>query len=125
MKTGGFFTKMRSMRIVIVLLALLLAYGAVSYSPQAATPDNLHSVDLGGVTGTTNNTVLAYGRYVLIAPFWPSTGIAENGDIDPSLLDNDSVYMIDTKKPDSPPIRKRLKSLDSKTVYFPSKVAFD
>jgi hypothetical protein len=124
------FTKMRSMRIVIVLLALLLSYGAVSYSPQAATPDNLHSVDLGGVTGTTNNTVLAYGRYVLIAPFWPSTGIAENGDIDPSSLDNDSVYMIDTKKPDAPPIRKKLSSVNSKrgvleTVYFPSRIAFD
>jgi hypothetical protein len=124
MKTGGLFSKLRSMRMIVLFLALLLAYGAVSYSPHAATPNNLHSVDLGGVTGATNNTILAYGRYVLIAPFWPSTGIAENGDIDPSLLDNDSVYMIDTKKPDAPPIRKKLRSRDS-TVYFPSRIAFD
>jgi len=125
MKTRGLFSKLRSMRIIGVFLALLLAYGAVSYSPQAATPSSLHSIDLGGVTGATNNTIVAYGRYVLIAPFWPSTGIAENGDIDPSLLDNDSVYMIDTEKPDAPPIRKKLSSWDSKTVYFPSKIAFD
>jgi hypothetical protein len=129
METDGLFSKLRSMRMIVLFLALLLAYGAVSYSPHAATPNNLHSIDLGGVTGATNNTILAYGRYVLIAPFWPSTGIAENGDIDPSLLDNDSVYMIDTKKPDAPPIRKRLSSRDSKlgpnTVYFPSRIAFD
>jgi hypothetical protein len=124
MKTGGLFSKLRSMRIIVLFLALLLAYGVVSYSPHAATPNNLHSVDLGGVTGATNNTILAYGRYVLIAPFWPSTGIAENGDIDLSLLDNDSVYMVDTKKPDAPPIRKRLSSRDS-TVYFPSRISFD
>lgn len=130
MKTRGLFSKLRRMRIIVVFLALLLAYGAISYSPQAATPNSLHSIDLGGVTGAINNTTLVYGRYVLIAPFWPSTGIAENGDIDPSLLDNDFVYMIDTKKPDAPPIRKKLSSWDSqlgapKTVYFPSRISFD
>ena len=130
MKKSGLFSKLRGMRIIVVFLALLLAYGALSYSPQAATPNSLHSVNLGGVTGATNNTILAYGRYVLIAPFWPSTGIAENGDLDPSLLDNDSVYMIDSGKPDAPPIRKRLTWWDSKlnaskTVYFPSRIAFD
>src|SRR6266851_4815048 len=130
MKTCGLFSKLRGMRIIIVFLALLLACAAVSYSPQAATPNNFHSVDLGGVTGVTNNTILAYGKYVLIAPFWPSTGIAENGDLVVPLLDNDSLYMIDTKKPDASPIRKKLTSWDlklgaSKTVYFPSRIAFD
>ena len=130
MKTRGLFSKLRGMRIILVFLALLLAYGAVSYSPQAATPDSLHSVDVGGVTGATNNTILAYGKYVLIAPFWPSAGIAENGELDLSLLDNDSVYMIDTTKPNAPPIRKQLSSWDSslgapKIVRFPSKIVFD
>jgi hypothetical protein len=80
MDTGGLFKRMRSMRIVIVLLALLLAYGAVSYSPRASTSLPIYSVGLGGVTGAANNTVLAFGRYVLVAPFWPSKGVAENGD---------------------------------------------
>lgn len=130
MKTRGLFNELRSMRIIVVFLALLLAYGTVSYSPRAATRDSLHTVDLGGVTGATNNTILAYNRFVLIAPFWPSTGIAENGNIDISLLDNDSLYMIDAKKPDAAPIRKQLSSWDlkagaPKTVYFPSKIQFD
>ncbi len=129
MNTGGLFKRMRSMRIVIVLLALLLAYGAVSYSPRAATALPTYSVALGGVTGAANNTVLAYGRFVLVAPFWPSKGVDENGEIDLTQLDNSFLYVIDTKKPNSEPLAKEL-TFDSKlgaakTVYFPSKVVFD
>jgi hypothetical protein len=130
MNTGGLFKTMRSMRIVIVLLALLLAYGAVSYSPRASTSLPIYSVGLGGVTGAANNTVLAFGRYVLVAPFWPSKGVAENGELDLTQLDNSFIYVIDTKKPTSPPFSKELTAWDSKlnaakTVYFPSKVVFD
>ena len=130
MNTGGLFKRMRSMRIVIVLLGLLLAYGAVSYSPRASTSLPIYSVGLGGVTGATNNTVLAFGRYVLVAPFWPSKGVAENGELDLTQLDNSFIYVIDTKKPNSSPMSKELTAWDSKldaakTVYFPSKVVFD
>jgi hypothetical protein len=130
MDTHGLFSKVRRLRIIVVFLSLLLAYGAVTYSPQAATPANLYSVSLGGVSGAANNTILAYGRYVLIAPFWPSTGLAENGDLDFSQLDNNSLYVIDTKKPNASPLSKKLSSPDSragvpKTVYFPSRILFD
>lgn len=130
MNTGGLFKTMRSMRIVIVLLALLLVYGAVSYSPRAATSLPIYSVGLGGVTGAANNTVLAFGRYVLVAPFWPSKGVAENGELDLTQLDNSFIYVIDTKKPNSQPMSKELTAWDSKldaakTVYFPSRVVFD
>jgi hypothetical protein len=130
MDTRGLLSKVRRMRVVVVFLSLLLVYGAVTYSPQAATPAKLYSVSLGGVTGAANNTILAYDRYILIAPFWPSTGLAENGDLDFSQLDNDSLYVIDTKKPDAPPLSKKLSSSDptagaSKTIYFPSRILFD
>lgn len=130
MDTRGLFSKMRGMRIVVVFLALLLAYGAVSYSPQAASSTKLYSIDIGGVTGATNNTILAFGRYVVIAPFWPSKGVAENGDLDLAELDNDSLYVVDSKKPDTPPISRKLTFWDSElgapnTVYFPSRVLFD
>src|SRR3989442_5611900 len=122
MNTHQLFRKMRSMRIIVVFLALLLAYGAVTYSPQAATPTRLVTIGLGGVTGATNNTILAYGRYVLIAPFWPSTGLAENGDLDFSRLDNHSLYVIDTRKPDATPLSMDLSAWDlklgaQKTIY--------
>jgi hypothetical protein len=127
---GQIFKNLRSMRIVVVLLALLMAYGAISYSPRAASSIPTYSIGLEGVTGVTNNTVLAYGRYLLVAPFWPSKGIDENGDLDVSLLDNSVLYVFDTKKPGAQPLTKQLTSGDpsspgSKTVYFPSKVVFD
>lgn len=130
MNTSRLLNKMRNMRIVVVLLVLLLGYGAVAYSPQAATPIQLYSVNLGGVTGVANNTVLAFDRFLLVAPFWPSTGVDDNGDLDLTKLDNRFLYVVDTKKPNSPVLFKELSAWDSKqgaakTIYFPSKVVFD
>jgi hypothetical protein len=130
MNPGDLLKRMRRMRIVIVLMALLLAYGAVSFSPRAATTLPVVSVALGGITGTTNNTVLAFGRYILVAPFWPSKGVAENGDLELSELDNSTVYVIDTKRPNVKALSKQLITGDGtpgsgKTVYFPTRVVFD
>jgi hypothetical protein len=118
------------MRILIVLLALLLTFGTVTYSLRAENPLQVYTINLGGVTGATNNTVLAYGRYILIAPFWPSSGVADNGDLDLTQLDNRFLYVIDTKKPNSDPLKLDLSSAVSqkgivKTIYFPTKVVFD
>src|SRR6185369_5340329 len=130
MKKRGMLSLFRRMRILVVLLALLLTYGTVSYTLRAANPIQVYAINLGGVTGATNNTVLAYGRYILIAPFWPSSGVAENGDLDLSQLDNKYLYIIDTKKPSNEPLRLNLTSDVSqkgtvKTIYFPTKVLFD
>ncbi len=130
MNTSRLLNKMRSMRIVVVLLVLLLGYGAVAYSPQAATPIQLYSVNLGGVTGVANNTVLAFDRFLLVAPFWPSAGVGDNGDLDLTKLDNKFIYVVDTKKPNDAVLSKELSAWDSKqgaakTIYFPSKVVFD
>lgn len=130
MKKRGLLNAMRKMRILVVLLALLLTYGTVTYSLRAANPIQVYAINLGGVTGATNNTVLAYGRYILIAPFWPSSGVAENGDLDLDQLDNRFLYVIDTKKPNNEPLKLNLTSDVSqkgivKTIYFPTKVLFD
>ena len=130
MNKRGLSNRIRRMRILIVLLALLVTYGTVTYSLRAASPIQVYAINLGGVTGATNNTVLAYGRYILIAPFWPSSGVSENGDLDLEKLDNRFLYVIDTKKPNSDPLKQNLTSDVSqkgtpKTVYFPTKVLFD
>jgi hypothetical protein len=130
MNKRGLFNRMRKMRIFVVLLALLLTYGTVTYSLRAANPIQVYAVNVGGVTGATNNTVLAYGRYILIAPFWPSSGVAANGNLDLTQLDNRFLYVIDTKKPNSDPLKFDLTSAVSqkgtaKTIYFPTKVLFD
>jgi hypothetical protein len=125
MKTGGLFKRMRQLRIVVVLLALLLAYGTVSYSLRASSLP-IYSVDLGGVAGSTNNTALAYGRFVLVAPFWPTKGIDVSGELDLTQLDNNFIYVVDTKKPTSKPVAKELAAGNgAKTIYFPTRVKFD
>ncbi|HSB08260.1 MAG TPA: hypothetical protein VLM38_02020 [Blastocatellia bacterium] len=74
--------------------------------------------------------VLVFGRYVLVAPFAPSQGVMENGDLDLEQLDNDLLYLIDTKKPNSPAISKELKTWNPRSgkfnkVFYPSRVVFD
>jgi len=130
MNMRGLFKGIQSTRIFVVLLVLLLTYGTVSYSLRAASSLPIYSVPLGGVTGATNNTVLAYGRFLLVAPYWPSTGVADNGDLDISKLDNNLIYVLDTKKPNSTPLSKELTAWDTKldsakTVYFPTRLVFD
>jgi hypothetical protein len=128
MDMRGLFKRIPSMRMFVALLVLLLVYGTVSYSLRAASSLPIYSVPLGGVTGATNNTLLAYGRFVLVAPFWPSKGVEDNGDLDISQLDNNVIYVLDTKKPNSTPFSKTLTSSDAdpaKTVYFPTRVVFD
>lgn len=130
MNTRGLFNRIRRMRIFIVLLVLLLTYGTVNYSLRAANPIQVYAINLGGVTGATNNTVLAYGRYILVAPFWPSKGVAESGELDLTQLDNRYLNVIDTKKPNSDPLTFDLTSAVSqkgtaKTIFFPTKVLFD
>lgn len=130
MKKRGLFDSIRRMRILVVLVALVLTYGTVSYSLRAANPIQVYAINLGGVTGATNNTVLAYGRYILIAPFWPSSGVDENGNLDLEKLDNRFLYVIDTKKPNNEPLKQNLTSDAlqkgiAKTIYFPTKVLFD
>jgi hypothetical protein len=121
---------MRRARIVVLFVTLLLVYGVVSYPRSADTRmKQLYSIGLGGITGTANNTVLVFGRYVLVAPFAPTKGIAENGDLDLDQLDNFSLYLVDAKKPNSPLIRKDLSGWNStsgsKTVFFPTRVVYD
>jgi hypothetical protein len=123
-------TKMRRARICVLFISLLLVFGVVSYPRSADTKlKQLYSIGLGGVTGTANNTVLVFGRYVLVAPFAPTKGITETGDVNLSELDNSALYLIDVKKPTDPPITKNLTGWDasdtSRTVFFPSRVAYD
>ena len=131
MSTSGLLGQIRRARIVVLFVALLLVFGVVSYPRSADTRmKQLYSIGLGGVTGAANNTVLVFGRYVLVAPFAPTKGISDDGYLDLDNLDNSSLYLVDAKKPTSPLITKDMSGWDptpghSKTVFFPTRVAYD
>jgi hypothetical protein len=116
------------MRITILAIVLAILMGAGTYSPLAATPWKISSVELPGVTGVTNNVAFAYDRYVLIAPYAPTKPVEDNNDL--SQLDNSFIYLVDTKKPSEGAQSFELKSYDPtdtqrKTVYYPSRILFD
>lgn len=113
----------------MLFVALVLVYGVVSYPRSAATSIKLYSIGLDGVTGAANNTALVFGRYVLVAPFAPTTGVTDDGYLDIDNLNNSLLYLVDAKKPGAPLITKDMKGWDatpgSKTVFFPTRVAYD
>src|SRR5215216_933089 len=128
MSIKGSFSKSRSKRITVLVISLAILMVASTYSPLAATPWKISSVELAGATGVTNNVAFAYDRYVLIAPYAPTNPVEDNNDV--KQLNNCFMYLIDTKKPAEGVQSFELKSYDAtdtqrKTVYYPSKVLFD
>ena len=112
----------RSLMVQALALAILLIGICVNPS-RSYMIDSLPKVDnisLPGANGATNNTVFAFDRYAIVAPFGPSSdsAIAEGDDLD--KFDNNIIYLFDTKRPDSGPKTGKLNN-----CYFPTKVAFD
>jgi hypothetical protein len=128
MKRQRLFSKNRRTKLAILAITLATLLGVNTYSPLAATPWKVASVDLPGASGVSNNVALAYDRYVMIAPYASSKAVEDNHDL--SQLDNCYVYLIDTKKPSEGPQRVKLAANDStdslgKVVFYPSRVLFD
>ena len=101
-----------------VLMVLLI--GLCATPSKSSLQDRLPSdnVSLPGVHGATNNTVHAFDRYVIVAPFAPTGDIGDGSDL--SKFDNHYLYLFDTKKPENGP-----RLADLKVCYFPTKVKFD
>jgi hypothetical protein len=128
MKRQRLFSKGRSMRFAILAMTLATLLGVNSYTPHAATPWKISSVEMPGASGVSNNVAFAFDRYVLIAPYAPSKPVEDN--LDRSQLDNCFLHLIDTKKPSEGAAKVRLAASDSKgsegkVVYYPSRVWFD
>lgn len=115
--------KSRSIRLTVLAVTVAALLAANSYSPLAATPWKISSVELAGVSGVNNNLAFAFDRYVLIAPYAPSKPVEDN--LDPSQLDNSFINLIDTKKPSDGLVKQKLADAQGKTVYYPSRLLFD
>ena len=101
-----------------VLAILLIGLCAVpSKSSLIDTMPN-DNVPLPGVHGAANNTVYAFDRYIIVAPFAPTINVEDGDNL--SEFDNHYLYLFDTKKPGSDP-----KVADLEICYFPTRVVFD
>ena len=118
------FGRRKSMRLAIIMLALMAMLGMPVTSSLASGSWKVSEVTLPGVNGESNNVAFAFDRYVLVAPYAPSNPIAEDADL--SALDNHFLQLFDTKKPFASPVSISLQTLSSgKTVYYPTRVLFD
>jgi hypothetical protein len=114
----------KSMRLAIIVLALTAMLGMPSNSSLASTPWKVSEVPLPGVSGESNNVAFAFDRYVLVAPYAPSNPVADDGDL--SSLDNNVLYLFDTKKPSAGAQSIKLETLSGgKAVFYPTRVLFD
>ena len=110
----------RSLIVQALVLAVLLI-GLCANPSRSYMIDSLPKIDnvsLPGAHGGTNNTVFVFDRYAIVAPFGTSKNIGDEESLD--NLDNNLIYLYDTKKPDSSP-----KTGNLNNCYFPTKVAFD
>ncbi len=106
------------MRLLVITLVVALS-GIVSYSESENSPLRVSRVELPGVNGSLNNFASAFGRYEFISPYAPSTP-DDQEEIDISELDNNVVYLIDSKKPGKEPI-----VLSLGNCYFPTRILYD
>lgn len=117
MKIGQSHIKSRKVRTLIAFLLVVGLLGGASISSFDAEGLNIKTVDLKGVTGAANNLVYVFDRYMIIAPFAPEKAQGEDDGL--ADLDNNKLYVIDTKKPDS-----SIQSVDL-GCYYPSKLIYD
>ena len=105
-------------RLLVITLVLALG-GIVSYSGSDDSPVQVSRVELSGVNGSLNTFASAFGKYQFIAPYAQST-VGDQEEIDISDLDNNVVYLIDSRKPGKDPI-----VLSLGNCYFPTRILYD
>ncbi len=112
------FSKNRVMRLTVVVLMVVALYGAASFSLLAGTSLKVSTIELPGADGAINNTLFVFDRYIIVAPFAPTTDPAEDAEL--SEYDNHFIHLIDTRKPE----REKV-SADLQSCYYPTKIVYD
>ena len=118
MKIFKQFSTNRVMRLAVVVLMVVALFGVASFSLLAETSLKVSTVELPGADGAVNNPLFVFNRYVIVAPFAPTTDPDEDAGL--SEYDNHFIHLIDTKKPE----REKL-SVDLQSCYYPTKIVYD
>jgi hypothetical protein len=120
--------KNKTLRLAIVAITLMAMFALPYPSPKAASNWKVFAIPAMGVEGANNNIAFAYDRFVIVAPFAPTKPVEQIHDL--SDLDNCTLYVADTKKPNDQVWVRNLESPalsgnSGKRVYYPSHVQFD
>ena len=120
--------KSRIARTMIVAMTLMATFALPYRSPKAAANWKVFSIPMIGLVGASNNIAFAYDRFAIVAPFAPTKSTDQINDL--SDLDNFTLYVADTKRPNDQIWVRSLESAalngnPGKRVYYPSRVQFD
>ena len=107
----------QSLKIVFAVLLFLTGVAIPSYSGLKGNALKVQSVEMGGLRAG-NTVAFAYERFALVAPREPSIEVDEKTT--PSELDNNLLYIVDTKNPKGDP-----ESVSLGNCYYPTTVLFD
>src|ERR1044072_4041886 len=99
--------------IALLVLALLVP----SYSLAGSSGFNITAIGIEGLSNS-NNVQFVFGRYVLTAQYSPSIRVDDNSTLE--QLDNNVLYVIDTKKPKAKPDHANLGNF-----YYPTKILYN
>jgi hypothetical protein len=120
--------KSKIARIAVVVVTVLAVFVLPCPSPRAASNWKVTPIPMFGLQGASNNIAFAYDRFAIVAPYAPTKSADEISDLDD--LDNCSLYVVDTKKPNEQIWVQTLESPapgggSGKRVYYPTRVQYD
>lgn len=120
--------KNKTVRMTVVAVALLAVFAMPYPSPKAAANWNVTSIPMLGLQGASNNIAFAYDRFAIVAPYAPTKSADQIKN--PGDLDNNSLFIVDTKKPGDQIWSQTLETPapnggSGKKVYYPTRVQYD
>jgi hypothetical protein len=117
MKKGYLTSRRFLFQTSAVILSMMLFSLGLVITGEGASTIRVDSVEMFGLTGSTNNMAFVFERYAIVAPYAPKSAVNEDSTLED--FDNHFLYLIDTKRPDL-----GIQKVDIK-CYYPTKLIYD
>jgi hypothetical protein len=120
-----FINNQRSFGFAAVVVVLALSVGRTSYSDSEPAAMQPVTVSVPGLSPSNNVKFAANGRFVLTAPFEPSTATKLDQVVDWAELDNSRVISLNAQDSGAEPVQLDLVDGQGNRYFYPSNVLFD
>jgi len=120
-----FINNQRSFGLAAVVVVLALSVGRTSYSDSEPAAMQPVTISVPGLSPSNNVKFAANGRFVLTAPFEPSTATKLDQVVDWAELDNSRVISLNAQDSGAAPVQLDLVDGQGNRYFYPSNVLFD
>src|SRR5262245_36817727 len=121
----GRIKRRRSVGLAILIALLVLAVGRISYSDTETAGMAPANVPVPGLASSNNIKFAANGKFLVTAPFEPSTATRLGDALPFGELDNDHLLVVNIQDPSAAPVRLDLIDRQGNRYYYPSNVLYD